>query len=66
MITFQFIFVTTILFNTRIKYHGVTYPDWSITLGWSTCLASILCIPIYMGYQLLYFAEGDLIDVNKV
>lgn len=63
---FQFIFITTIVFNTVISYHGVKYPDWSINLGWLSCLASIVWIPIYMGYRLLYFENGDIIEVLKV
>lgn len=60
----QVIFITTITFNRTISYHGVRYPDWSVTLGWGSCMASMACIPLYMGYKLLYFAEGDLIDVS--
>lgn len=26
----------------------------------------MIWIPMYMGYKLLYFSEGDLIDVNKL
>ncbi|KAJ3655701.1 hypothetical protein Zmor_014821 [Zophobas morio] len=59
------IFITTIAFNTRITYRGITYPDWSITLGWCSCGISIICIPLYMGYRLLYLEEGDLVDRIK-
>lgn len=62
--SFQFIFFTIIGFNTRISYNEVMYPDWTIDLGWCSCYLSILCIPMYMGYRLLYFQEGDLIDVS--
>ncbi|XP_044266712.1 sodium- and chloride-dependent glycine transporter 2-like isoform X3 [Tribolium madens] len=60
-----FIFVTTIAFNTRVTYRGIAFPDWSITLGWCSCGASIICIPLYMGYRLLYLEEGDLIERIK-
>lgn len=61
----QFILITTIAFNRTINYHGIPYPDWAITLGWFSCSASIVCIPLYMGYKLLYFTEGDFIDVTE-
>ncbi|KAJ3632214.1 hypothetical protein MTP99_009234 [Tenebrio molitor] len=59
------IFITTIVFNTRITYRGIVYPDWSITLGWCSCGVSIICIPLYMGYRLLYLEEGDLFERLK-
>ncbi|KAF2894050.1 hypothetical protein ILUMI_12120, partial [Ignelater luminosus] len=61
-IILTFIFMTSIAFNTTITYHGFLYPDWSIVLGWSSCAASMLCIPLYMGYKLLYFEEGDFVE----
>lgn len=48
----QFIFVTTILFNTEITYNGVEYPRWLIAVGWASCLVSIICIPTYFVYKL--------------
>lgn len=60
---FQFIFITTITFNTPVSYNGVTFPDWAITVGWGTCLSSMLCIPLYIGYRILYFEEGDIFQV---
>ncbi|KAJ8917439.1 hypothetical protein NQ315_005486 [Exocentrus adspersus] len=60
-----FIFITAIGFNRRISYNGVEYPDWAIDLGWWSCYSSMLCIPMYMGYRLLYCEDGDLIDRIK-
>lgn len=48
----SFIFVTTILFNTELTYNGMEYPRWLIAVGWSSCLVSIVCIPIYFVYKL--------------
>ncbi|XP_015115617.1 sodium- and chloride-dependent glycine transporter 2 [Diachasma alloeum] len=48
-----FIFATTIVFNTRISYNGVQYPEWAVFLGWCSCMVSMLCIPGYMIYFLL-------------
>jgi len=50
------------VFNTTITYHEFTYPEWSIVLGWSSCGASMICIPLYIGYKLLYKVEGDCIE----
>lgn len=47
-------FSTTIIFNTRVTYNGVEYPDLAIYLGWGFCLSSSLCIPAYaVSYVLL-------------
>lgn len=48
----QFIFVTTILFNTQVTYNKMAYPQWMIHIGWGSCLSSIICIPIYIIYKL--------------
>ncbi|XP_011304951.1 sodium- and chloride-dependent glycine transporter 2 isoform X2 [Fopius arisanus] len=47
------IFATTIVFNTRISYNGVQYPEWAVFLGWCSCMVSMICIPGYMIYFLL-------------
>ncbi|KAF5296090.1 hypothetical protein FQA39_LY02724 [Lamprigera yunnana] len=57
-----FIFITSIVFNTSITYYGFVYPKWSIILGWSSCGLSIICVPLYMGYHLLYMETGDCVD----
>lgn len=46
------IFFTTIIYNTNITYNGRLYPQWSIYVGWGTCLLSMICVPICMIYQL--------------
>ncbi|XP_058803162.1 sodium- and chloride-dependent glycine transporter 1-like isoform X1 [Phymastichus coffea] len=57
----SFIFVTTVLFNTRITYNGVDYPEWAVAVGWCSCLVSMLCIP---GYIICYlvFGKGTLAE----
>ncbi|CAH1989792.1 unnamed protein product [Acanthoscelides obtectus] len=57
-----FIFVTAITFNTRVSYSGREYPEWAIQVGWASCFTSIACIPLLMGYRLLYVEKGDLIE----
>ncbi|KAJ6649291.1 Sodium- and chloride-dependent glycine transporter 1 [Pseudolycoriella hygida] len=54
-----FIFVTSILFNSNVTYDGRSYPAWAITCGWFSCLASIVVIPVYMLYKLL-FTKGSI------
>lgn len=49
---FQFIFVTTILYNTEITYGGRSYPTWLVHIGYTSCASSIICIPIYILYKL--------------
>ncbi|XP_012274916.1 sodium- and chloride-dependent glycine transporter 1 [Orussus abietinus] len=51
-IILSFIFVTTIIFNTRLTYNGVEYPEWAISFGWTICMVSIICIP---GYAIIHF-----------
>lgn len=46
------IFFTSIVFNRNVVYNGVEYPSWAIALGWCSCGASIICIPIYFLYMI--------------
>ncbi|XP_043483932.1 sodium- and chloride-dependent GABA transporter 1-like [Leptopilina heterotoma] len=55
----SFIFVTTIIFNTRVSYNGINYPEWAIAIGWGSCLISMICIPGYMIYY-LFSKKGSL------
>nr|CAH7729794.1 unnamed protein product [Callosobruchus chinensis] len=55
-----FIFVTVIAFNTKVSYLGHEFPEWAIQVGWGSCFVSIACIPMYMGYRLLFVEKGDL------
>ncbi|KAJ8964626.1 hypothetical protein NQ314_004732 [Rhamnusium bicolor] len=64
-IILTFIFVTVIAFNRRITYQGVAYPDWAVDFGWYSCSLSMICIPLYMPYRLLYLEKGDLVDRIK-
>uniref|UniRef100_A0A8C7SLI2 Transporter n=1 Tax=Oncorhynchus mykiss TaxID=8022 RepID=A0A8C7SLI2_ONCMY len=53
-----------------VKYKPLTYnkvyeyPDWSIGLGWSLALASMICIPMVMVIKILQ-SDGPLIEVLK-
>ncbi|XP_077285239.1 sodium- and chloride-dependent glycine transporter 1-like [Arctopsyche grandis] len=59
-ITLTFIFVTTIIWNKEITYKDVAYPGWSIVVGWGMCALSLLCIPIYMLYLLIFKKNGPI------
>uniref|UniRef100_A0A8C7IKT9 Transporter n=1 Tax=Oncorhynchus kisutch TaxID=8019 RepID=A0A8C7IKT9_ONCKI len=53
-----------------VKYKPLTYnkvyeyPDWSIGLGWSLALASMICIPMVMVIKILQ-SDGPLIEVRR-
>nr|CAI5847612.1 unnamed protein product [Callosobruchus analis] len=57
-----FIFITAITFNTKVSYMGREFPEWAIQIGWASCSVSIACIPLYMGYRLLYIEKGDMVE----
>uniref|UniRef100_A0A8C8IXY8 Transporter n=1 Tax=Oncorhynchus tshawytscha TaxID=74940 RepID=A0A8C8IXY8_ONCTS len=54
-----------------VKYKPLTYnkvyeyPDWSIGLGWSLALASMICIPMVMVIKILQ-SDGPLIEVRHL
>lgn len=55
--------LSIIAFNTSGSYHGVLFPNWAIALGWFSCALSMVCIPAYMAYRLIYVSTGSLTDV---
>ncbi|XP_049823005.1 sodium- and chloride-dependent glycine transporter 1-like isoform X2 [Aethina tumida] len=61
----SFLLATAILYSGRISYNGVSYPSWAISFGWLSCASSIVCIPLYAFYRLLYYEEGDIIERIK-
>ncbi|XP_060517059.1 sodium- and chloride-dependent glycine transporter 1 [Cylas formicarius] len=58
-------FVILLQYNTRASYNAREFPQWAIDIGWISCLSSIVWIPAYMGYHLLYNESGDLFDRIK-
>lgn len=48
----QFIFVTTLVYNTPVSYRHHDFPDWAQGLGWLSALASLLLMPGYAIYLL--------------
>uniref|UniRef100_A0AAR2K403 Transporter n=1 Tax=Pygocentrus nattereri TaxID=42514 RepID=A0AAR2K403_PYGNA len=52
-----------------VKYKPLTYnkvyeyPDWSIGVGWSLALASMICIPMVVVIKIIQ-SDGSLIEVN--
>uniref|UniRef100_A0A182KFV4 Transporter n=1 Tax=Anopheles christyi TaxID=43041 RepID=A0A182KFV4_9DIPT len=63
-IVLTFIFVTTIAYNTEVSYNGLSYPRWAIGFGWASCLVSMLCIPLYACYKLI-FTKGSFMKRVK-
>ncbi|XP_049277952.1 sodium- and chloride-dependent glycine transporter 2 [Anopheles funestus] len=63
-IVLTFIFITTIIYNTEVSYNGLSYPRWAIVVGWASCLLSMLCIPVFAIYKLIY-AKGSFIKRVK-
>ena len=39
------------------------YPDWSIGLGWTLALASMICIPMVVVIKIIQ-SDGPLIEVG--
>ena len=67
---FFFIFISQSCFVfSLVKFKPLTYnkvyeyPDWSIGLGWTLALASMICIPMVMVIKILQ-SEGPLIEVQ--
>ena len=52
-----------------VKYKPLTYnkvyeyPDWSVGLGWTLALASMICIPMVVVIKILQ-SDGPLIEVG--
>ncbi|CAH0557165.1 unnamed protein product [Brassicogethes aeneus] len=57
---------TTIAYNSKISYRGEFYPDWAVNVGWCSCGVSVICIPMYIIYRLLYVENGDLCERVRV
>lgn len=47
------IFIFSLLGYEEMLGEEYEYPEWSIALGWTLTLSSILCIPIYIIYKIL-------------
>uniref|UniRef100_A0A674B6L3 Transporter n=1 Tax=Salmo trutta TaxID=8032 RepID=A0A674B6L3_SALTR len=55
-------FIFSLVKYTPLTYNKVyEYPDWSIGLGWSLALASMICIPMVMVIKLLQ-SDGPFIE----
>lgn len=48
------LFVTTLAFNAGVQYAGRAYPMWALVCGWWTAIASLLCIPLYAVWRVLW------------
>lgn len=58
-------------FFSLVKYKPLTYnkvyeyPDWSIGIGWTLALASMICIPMVVVIKIIQ-SDGPLIEVGGV
>lgn len=52
------------IFNVRVTYNGQEYPDLAIAIGWMTAMVSIIWIPIYMAYHLIFKEKGTFKEVR--
>uniref|UniRef100_A0A674B8H4 Transporter n=1 Tax=Salmo trutta TaxID=8032 RepID=A0A674B8H4_SALTR len=58
-------FIFSLVKYTPLTYNKVyEYPDWSIGLGWSLALASMICIPMVMVIKLLQ-SDGPFIELTQ-
>uniref|UniRef100_A0A8C9ZJW4 Transporter n=1 Tax=Sander lucioperca TaxID=283035 RepID=A0A8C9ZJW4_SANLU len=48
----SFILIFTVIQYKPIKYNNYVYPGWSLAIGFSMALSSVVCIPIYALYKI--------------
>ncbi|XP_068143613.1 sodium- and chloride-dependent glycine transporter 1 [Drosophila tropicalis] len=48
-----FILITSVFFIRRITYNNIGYPDWAISIGWASCVSSVMWIPLYIIYIMI-------------
>ena len=41
-----------------VTYNEYVYPRWAEAIGWGTCVASLICIPIFMVVK-IYLKVGS-------
>lgn len=59
------IFIFSLLGYEEMLGEEYEYPDWSIALGWTLTLSSILCIPTYIVYKIL-ITPGSIQKVSNM
>lgn len=51
LLPLQFILIFTVIQYKPITYNDYVYPRWSLAIGFSMALSSVICIPIYAIYK---------------
>uniref|UniRef100_A0A8C1RW60 Transporter n=1 Tax=Cyprinus carpio TaxID=7962 RepID=A0A8C1RW60_CYPCA len=58
-------FVFSLVKYTPLRYNKVyEYPDWSIGVGWTLALTSMICIPMVVVIKIIQ-SDGPLIEVSQ-
>ncbi|XP_033747389.1 sodium-dependent serotonin transporter-like [Pecten maximus] len=52
-ISLLLLFVLSIWAYSGIQLDGYTYPDWSVAVGWCITCSSLICIPLYIVFDIL-------------
>ncbi|KAM7401286.1 hypothetical protein PAMA_005462 [Pampus argenteus] len=52
LLSMQFILIFTVIQYKPITYNDYVYPGWSLAIGFSMALSSVVCIPIYALYKI--------------
>ncbi|XP_069136262.1 sodium-dependent serotonin transporter-like [Argopecten irradians] len=58
-ISLLLLFVLSIWAYSGIQLDGYTYPDWSVAIGWCITCSSLICIPLYIVFN-IFTTRGTL------
>lgn len=62
----QFILIFTVIQYKPITYNDYVYPGWSLAIGFSMALSSVVCIPIYAFYKISRSPGATFREVKPV
>jgi hypothetical protein len=61
----QVTFVVLVVYYVPLEYSpGEPYPDWSLSFGIALSLFSMLCIPGYAIFHLIFIEKGSFMEVR--
>jgi len=63
-ISFQILFVLSIVAYEGLSLEGYVFPFWSEVVGWMVTGSSLICIPAYMIYSFIV-TPGSLQQVSR-
>lgn len=61
----QFIVISSLLDQPPLTLFEYQYPEWSISVGYLIAASSLICIPFYMVYKLVW-TPGSLKQVRAM